>query len=43
MRRLTGDLGLDAAHLVTHRDMSRDQCIDAAEELTGEIEPGFET
>ncbi len=37
---LAGAFGPDAIRLVTHRDVSRDQCIDAAEALTEEIEAG---
>jgi threonine aldolase len=37
---LAGALGPGAIRLVTHRDVSRDQCIDAAEALTEEIEAG---
>ena len=35
---LAGAFGPDAIRLVTHRDVSRDECIDAAEALTEEIE-----
>jgi threonine aldolase len=34
---LAGAFGPDAIRLVTHRDVSREQCIDAAEALTEEI------
>ncbi len=40
---LAGAFGPDAIRLVTHRDVSRGQCIDAAEALTGEIEAGIKT
>src|SRR5208283_1070233 len=40
---LAGAFGPDSIRLVTHRDVSRDQCIDAAEALTQEIEAGIET
>ena len=40
---LAGAFGLDAIRLVTHRDVSRGQCIDAAEALTEEIEAGIKT
>jgi threonine aldolase len=40
---LAGAFGPDAIRLVTHRDVSRYQCIDAAEVLTEEIEAGIET
>ncbi len=40
---LAGAFGPDAIRLVTHRDVSRDQCIDAAEILTEEIEAGSRT
>ena len=40
---LAGAFGPDAIRLVTHRDVSRGQCIDAAEALTEEIEAGIET
>ena len=36
-----GAFGPDAIRLVTHRDVSRDDCIDAAEALTEEIETGM--
>jgi threonine aldolase len=35
---LTNALGADLARLVTHRDLSREQCIEAAQVLTEEIE-----
>ena len=35
---LAGAFGPDAIRLVTHRDVSRGDCIDAAEALTDEIE-----
>ena len=35
---LASAFGPDAIRLVTHRDVSRGQCIDAAEALTEEIE-----
>ncbi len=35
---LAGAFGPDAIRLVTHRDVSRKDCIDAAEALTEEIE-----
>ena len=37
---LAGAFGPDAIRLVTHRDVSREECIDAAEALTEEIEAG---
>ena len=37
---LAGAVGPDAIRLVTHRDVSREACIDAAEALTEEIEAG---
>ncbi len=40
---LAGAFGPDAIRLVTHRDVSRGQCIDAAEALTEEIEAGIKT
>lgn len=40
---LVGALGPDAIRLVTHRDVSRYQCIDAAEVLTEEIESGVKS
>jgi threonine aldolase len=40
---LAGAFGPDAIRLVTHRDVSRGQCIDAAEILTHEIEAGIKT
>ncbi len=40
---LAGAFGPDAIRLVTHRDVSRGQCIDAAEALTEEIEAGINT
>jgi len=40
---LVGAFGPDAIRLVTHRDVSRDECIDAAEALTEEIEAQIET
>ncbi len=40
---LVGALGSDAIRLVTHRDVSRYQCIDAAEALTEEIESGVKS
>jgi len=40
---LAGAFGPDAIRLVTHRDVSRDDCIDAAEALTEEIEAGIKT
>ena len=40
---LVGAFGRDAIRLVTHRDVSRDQCIDAAQALTEEIEAGIKT
>jgi threonine aldolase len=39
---LTGAFRPDAIRLVTHRDVSRCDCIDAAEALTEEIEAGQE-
>jgi threonine aldolase len=39
---LTNALGHDLVRLVTHRDVSRDDCIDAAEVLTEEIHAGME-
>jgi threonine aldolase len=38
---LVGAFGPDAVRLVTHRDVSRDDCINAAEALTEEIEAGI--
>jgi hypothetical protein len=40
---LAGAFGPDAIRLVTHRDVSRKDCIDAAEALTEEIEAGIKT
>jgi threonine aldolase len=40
---LAGVLGPDAIRLVTHRDVSRDDCINAAEAMTEEIEAGIKT
>ncbi len=40
---LAGAFGPDAIRLVTHRDVSRGECIDAAEALTEEIEAGIKT
>jgi len=40
---LAGAFGPDAIRLVTHRDVSREQCIDAAQALTEEIEAGIKT
>ena len=40
---LAGAFGPDAIRLVTHRDVSREDCIDAAEALTEEIEAQMET
>ncbi len=40
---LAGAFGPDAVRLVTHRDVSREQCIDAAEALTEEIQAQVET
>jgi threonine aldolase len=40
---LAGAFGPDAIRLVTHRDVSRDQCSDAARALTDEIEAGIKT
>ena len=40
---LAGAFGPDAVRLVTHRDVSREQCIDAAQALTEEIEAQIET
>jgi threonine aldolase len=37
---LAGAFGRDAIRVVTHRDVSREQCIDAAQALTEEIEAG---
>jgi threonine aldolase len=37
---LVGAFGPDAIRVVTHRDVSRKDCIDAAEALTEEIEAG---
>jgi threonine aldolase len=37
---LAGAFGPDAIRLVTHRDVSRSECIDAAEALTQEIAAG---
>ncbi|HEY1804051.1 MAG TPA: GntG family PLP-dependent aldolase [Terracidiphilus sp.] len=38
---LVGAFGPDAIRVVTHRDVSRDDCINAAEVLTEEIEAGI--
>jgi threonine aldolase len=40
---LTNAVGPDAIRLVTHRDVSRKDCIDAAETLSEEIEAGMKT
>ena len=40
---LTGAFGPDAIRVVTHRDVSRKDCIDAAEALTEEIETQIAT
>ena len=40
---LVGAFGQDAIRVVTHRDVSREQCIDAAQALTEEIEAGIRT
>ena len=40
---LVGAFGPDAIRVVTHRDVSRKDCIDAAEALTEEIETGIKT
>jgi len=40
---LAGAFGPDAIRLVTHRDVSRKDCIDAAEALTEEIQAQIET
>ena len=40
---LVGAFGPDAIRVVTHRDVSRKDCIDAAEALTEEIEAGIKT
>ena len=40
---LAGAFGPNAIRLVTHRDVSRGDCIDAAEALTEEIEAGVKT
>jgi threonine aldolase len=40
---LAGAFGPDAIRLVTHRDVSRKDCIDAAESLTEEIQAQMET
>ena len=40
---LVGAFGPDAVRVVTHRDVSRKGCIDAAEALTEEIEAGIKT
>ena len=40
---LAGAFGPDAIRLVTHRDVSRKDCIDAAETLTEEIEAGIKS
>ena len=40
---LAGAFGPDAIRVVTHRDVSRKDCIDAAEALTEEIEAQMET
>lgn len=40
---LSGAFGPDAIRLVTHRDVNRADCIDAAEILTHEIEAGMKT
>ncbi len=39
-RILVGAFGPDAVRVVTHRDVSRKDCIDAAQALTEEIETG---
>jgi threonine aldolase len=40
---LVGAFGPDAIRVVTHRDVSRKDCINAAEALTEEIEAGIKT
>ncbi len=40
---LVGAFGPDAVRVVTHRDVSRKDCIDAAEALTEEIAAGIKT
>jgi threonine aldolase len=40
---LVGTVGPDAIRVVTHRDVSRKDCIDAAESLTEEIEASIKT
>jgi threonine aldolase len=40
---LVGAFGPDAVRVVTHRDVSRKDCINAAEALTEEIEAGIKT
>jgi threonine aldolase len=40
---LTNALGRDLVRLVTHRDVSREQCVAAAEILSDEIHTGMET
>ncbi len=40
---LVGAFGPDAVRVVTHRDVSRKDCIDAAEAITEEIEAGIKT
>jgi len=40
---LAGAFGPDAIRLVTHRDVSRKDCIDAAEALSEEIQTQMET
>jgi threonine aldolase len=40
---LTNALGRDLIRLVTHRDVSREQCVAAAEILSEEIHAGIKT
>jgi threonine aldolase len=40
---LVGAFGPDAVRVVTHRDVTRKDCIDASEALTEEIEAGIKT
>jgi threonine aldolase len=40
---LVGAFGPDSIRVVTHREVSRKDCIDAAEALTEEIEAGIKT
>jgi threonine aldolase len=40
---LVSTIGPDTVRVVTHRDVSRKDCIEAAEALTKEIEAGIKT